>query len=453
MKKYIFLLIFLFMLPSVINAQQGWNRWGDEAFMTTYTFTDSMGNDRTVVGFWDFTDDSSRFVHIRTDTISGRPDLNLNPDAWGDVRLFSGAGSIANAVDGRHFIIFRNETGAVDSLEFYIDQYGYSYIISNGNLKIDVNNNIYLDAGTGKVYLQDSGTSTFMINPDAGFDQVLFQVMNATGKQIVIGTEIKDYDHPLLTYPVVYIQGAKGPDSSNQDFVGILHDSSNARFITGQALGVGIKPVMRENGFIFASHDTGAFFITGDGTITKDTTNTEIDSIIATFGDVKKLLTDSIITLRAELQNAISDSLWNRTVPHAYLVAYDSSLTLPATKGVWISMRNVDGTFFNKVELDGGFASTGDSLLLPVDGDFDGHCAINLFGSKDTYEARVLKNSTVLWKESESISANGDTISMNIPFYVWNGTKNDTIKAQIRNISDNDDPTIIGAIMKLFRIH
>lgn len=312
MRKYIFLLMILLFLPSKNFSQLG--EWGIGAgYMRVDAFVDSLNNYHFITSIWEFAGDSVTIINLRVDTLSvtdwiaGQPDLNLNPTALGDVKLFGGAGSIADGDDGKRLVIIRGETGDRDSVVFYIDQYSISQITGTYRVRLNAGDIIQLSS-SGDFEFLDGSTSIFDFRGDKDTKvQVVFQVRSATGNQLVIGDDNKDYDRPLLTMPAFYIFGAKDPDSSNQDFVGILHDSSNARFITGQALGVGSNPQTRENGFMFAPHDTAAFFIMGDGTITKDSTGTEVDSIVATFGDVRKIVSDT--TDKFLLLTATDDSV------------------------------------------------------------------------------------------------------------------------------------------------
>ncbi len=163
-----------------------------------------------------------------------------------------------------------------------------------------------------------------------------------------------------------------------------------------------------------------------------------------TFADsVLLALTDSIITLRAELQNAISDT--NSIVhPHANLIANDSSHTASLTQNVWINVTNPYGTFFNEFDLV-GITTLGDTLVVSQNGHHLGWFMIEWTASaKKTFEARVMKNSTELYSRHHTLPASGDTIGITINFYD-EFTVGDYIYAQFRNTDSNDDATWIDA--------
>lgn len=225
--------------------------------------------DLTITGYYDFTDDTTRFKHIRTDTISGRPDLNVNTDAWGDVKLFSGDGTIANTVDGRHFIIYRNETGDIDSLEFYIDQSGHSYIKSSNHLLIDVEGNILLDANTGKVEIKKAGNLMVVVMGYDSEDQLVFQTFDNTGNQIIIGNVLNDYDIPLQNNPLLAIFSDLDPNVSNNHSLKFKHDSSGGIISSGAQIGTGSAPDTIDNQIsIFPRDGTAGLTVDGDGNVT-----------------------------------------------------------------------------------------------------------------------------------------------------------------------------------------
>lgn len=316
MKKFIFIFALIFLLIPTIYVSKGticFAQFSEHKDFITYTvlseslatqvsivsFVDSLNNIHIITTRWTFTGDSTNIENARIDTLSitdwivGQPDLELNPTALGDVRLFSGAASIADGDDGRHFIIFRKETGDEDSLEFYIDQWGVSYIKSSNTITLSSNGDFYLNDGAG---------IAFYIQADFARDQILFKPYDATGNHIVIGNDQKDYDIPLQNNPLLAIFGDLDPDISNNHSLRFRHDSSGGVISTGANIGAGSAPDTIDNYIaIYPRGGSAGLKVTGLGNVVL----TDTLWILDPAGDDSLAIFDDGDTTRIESDNPI----------------------------------------------------------------------------------------------------------------------------------------------------
>ena len=112
-----------------------WTRAG------TVLNTANAGDDITITGL------------MTIPTVNSTGDLYLNRDTLGDVILFSD-GTVANNVDGKRLIIYRNATSESDrSLILWIDQFQRAII------KADGASQLHLEADTGGLYLNEESDS------------------------------------------------------------------------------------------------------------------------------------------------------------------------------------------------------------------------------------------------------------------------------------------------------
>jgi len=237
-------------------------------WMDTIVGVDSVEVQRARVGWIDvdsiFVRDTlyapdGRIDTIFTDFIYGQTRLHLNPSADSNVVLFSDAGTIGNVENGKRLIIYRNETGDVDSLEFYIDRYSNSYIVSSEGLIFNTATGLFqfLQGGYGFELESDRYTKI----------QLLFRTSSVIGNAIVVGDDRKDYDHPVQSQPTQFWHSALDPDISNNDFVGIRHDSLNGAVIfTGNKVGAGTVPKTTDNSIsLFPRDSSRGLTVDGDG--------------------------------------------------------------------------------------------------------------------------------------------------------------------------------------------
>jgi len=139
--------------------------------------------------------------------------------------------------------------------------------------------------------------------------------------------------------------------------------------------------------------------------------------------------------------------------PHAYMWFNDSSVTVTMSVNNWYQVTNDEDSIMTDFELY-DISYSGDSIILEQPGDYEGIAWVGLnVGSDNNAQARVITSKGALVSVPGGSGVLGQYNTITVPFYVEDGESGDRVWIEFRNITDNDDFSIIAAGMWIKYLH
>ncbi len=132
-------------------------------------------------------------------------------------------------------------------------------------------------------------------------------------------------------------------------------------------------------------------------------------------------------------------------VPYAALAFSDTSLAVSADSGVWGTITNSKDTLFS-LKSSSNVTATGDTIVMQYLGGYDVNANTSfLLDTASTYEFGLFKNDSVLVSPKSEIRADsGVIVNVSLDWHITVGTVGDHYRLKLRNMSDDNDPTIIS---------
>jgi len=146
----------------------------------------------------------------------------------------------------------------------------------------------------------------------------------------------------------------------------------------------------------------------------------------------------------------LNEDITNRA--HAFLQAMDSSLVIDLTQNEWLPIENPTGTFFAESELK-DFTTLGDTLVIPISGDYFGMFSLSITGGDDIdFEIRVSHDATVIAKMGLTIPKLAGSGNITLPFF-HECSAGEKVFMEIRNLTNDTDATIVHAFIFIRLLH
>lgn len=113
---------------------------------------------------------------------------------------------------------------------------GHANIAASVNATMDAGNNVYMDAGSGIIAFQENGTTGAFYRLSTGFAQMVLAVNDNVGNQFILTNydlSHIDHDHATQANPTFYVHSDTSPSTSNDEWVSLTHDKTDAVFGLG----------------------------------------------------------------------------------------------------------------------------------------------------------------------------------------------------------------------------
>jgi hypothetical protein len=225
-----------------------------------------------------------------------------------------------------------------------------------------------------------------------------------------------------------------------------VHGLSELRTLAvGQRQNTTLTPFLVKN---FAGTNVITGDTTGIGSFTKLKVGTIGSSTLATL--------DSARVKYGSLDFFVGGTRYEApNLAHGYCQFSDSSRTLDLTQNVWQKVTNSGNTLFISVEFD-EVTFAGDSITVSADRDGDYYmiAMISFNGTNnDDFEWGIAKNGVLVFKTRASGTGAANRNLAAVQAYLNNLTAGDDLALWVRNITNNNDVTLMDGNIYIRREH
>lgn len=197
--------------------------------------------------------------------------------------------------------------------------------------------------------------------------------------------------------------------------------------------------ITKEDGVFAYSVPATGISMSNQGVADSLTLDAVFDSITVTkiIGDTYSETTDNMIN-----------------PPHVYMRFADSTVTVAQDSGVWYQVTNAGDSIFNVYEITGGFTFSGDTLTVPLAGDYEITFALTLqCGSNNNASIRINSTDGELSEMYGGTGAAGEFNAIPCPAYYYLADVGDEVWFEYSNITDDDDFTLKSCIVIMKYLH
>jgi hypothetical protein len=123
----------------------------------------------------------------------------------------------------------------------------------------------------------------------------------------------------------------------------------------------------------------------------------------------------------------------------------DSAIVIPASQNVWYKVNNATNGLWTADEFD-YITKSGDTVTIINGGDYWSMSSLRLSGTSqlDRYQLGIFKNGVLQNSVSQTVNISNGQLTLTIQWYFVGLATGDDISLRVRNITNNNNPTLIG---------
>ena len=183
------------------------------------------------------------------------------------------------------------------------------------------------------------------------------------------------------------------------------------------------------------------------GQIIYDKTNNQLKTYLEDVGWVNIANTGTI--------NNFTDYVHFDKVYHAYGGFQNSATVIACTQGNWSWITNAGHDLWGGLEAD-GLTLSGDIMTVVNAGDYFGHISLAISGANgEDYFLRcfnITQNIQMEYIIGGTTTGAGNYLNISLPLYL-ECNAGDTLRMEIKNITNNNDPTVRSSVFYLSYLH
>ena len=140
---------------------------------------------------------------------------------------------------------------------------------------------------------------------------------------------------------------------------------------------------------------------------------------------------------------------------HAYGGFQNAATTIACTVNTWAWITNGTNNLWTGLEAD-GFSLSGDIMTVTNGGDYFGHISLAISGGvNEDYFLRcfnITQNAQMGYIIGGTTTGASNYLNLSLPLYL-ECNAGDTLRMEIKNITNNNDPTVRSAVFYLSYLH
>jgi len=161
---------------------------------------------------------------------------------------------------------------------------------------------------------------------------------------------------------------------------------------------------------------------------------------------------NGLITVRPDSTTVLTGCLIYR-FSHGFMFFRDSATVIIATQNVWYKVNNATNSLWQLKEFE-HITKIADTVRIDSQGDYWGMFTLRLSSANqlDRYQLGVFVNGALEASSTQTLGANNGQITITVQWYFSMTNVGDMISLRVRNMTNNNDPTLIGGSFYMYKI-